>query len=481
MKIPAKGLKRKEILDTLKGYKNRDLDWRSGKVMGYIYYPGDEAADVMAEAYRMYLTENGLDPTAYPSVLRLENEVVGMIADLLRGGPETVGNFTSGGTESIMMAVLSARNRARALRPEIKEPEMVLPHTAHAAFYKAAHYLNVKPVTVPVRDETFVADVEATRAAITDNTILLVGSAPSYAHGVIDPISELGALALERNLLFHVDACVGGIHLSYMRKLGMKVPDFDFTVPGVTSISVDLHKYGYSAKNASLILYRSRDVRRYQIFACSRWPGYTVVNPTASSSKTGGPIAAAWAILHFLGDEGYMKIVREVTDATKLLIDGIAGIEGLKINGAPDMCMFSFISTDERINVYRLADEMKLRGGWYLQPQFARGNSKSNLHISMNYITVPKAKELLKDLKDTVESMRNEKNPPPAADLSSLVKNLNSNMDEKTLMSLLEFAGVTVDSVPGRMEDVNKILEALPYDLSEFILTVYLNNISRAV
>lgn len=479
MKIPEKGMKREEIMQTLASYKSGDLDWKTGKVFGFVYVPSEDTRQVINEAYTMYLIENGLDPTSYPSILRLENELVGMISDLLRGDGNVVGNFTSGGTESIMMTVLTARNRARALQPEIKEPEMILPFTAHAAFYKAAHYLDVKPVTVPVKDDSFVADVDAMRAAINKNTILLVGSAPSYAHGVVDPIEEIGKLAIEKNLLFHVDGCVGGIHLSFMRKLGMKVPNFDFSVPGVTSLSTDLHKYGYAAKNASLILYRSKDIRRYQIFACSRWPGYTVVNPTASSSKTGGPMAAAWAVLHYLGEEGYKKIVKEVMDATKLVVDGINNIEGLKINGSPDMCMFSFHTTTDKLNVYRIADEMKIRGGWYLQPQFARGNSKSNIHISFTYITVPQAEALLKDLKETVESLLNEK-PAPAADLSGLVKNLDSNLNEETLTSLLEMAGITKDAVPERMESINMILEALPYDLSEFILSVFFNNISRA-
>lgn len=479
MKIPEKGMKKEEIMKVLESYKGRDLDWRSGKVLGYIYAPGEKANEVIKEAYTMYLTENGLDPLTYPSILRLENELVGMIADLLRGDGNVVGNFTAGGTESIMMAVLSARNRARALRPEIKEPEMILPFTAHAAFYKAAHYLSVKPVTVPVKDESFLADVGAMRKAINKNTILLVGSAPGYAHGVVDPIEEIGRLALEKNLLFHVDACVGGIHLSYMRKLGMNVPDFDFTVPGVTSISTDLHKYGYAAKNASLILYKNKDIRQYQIFACSRWPGYTVVNPVASSSKTGGPFAAAWAVIHYFGDEGYKKIVKEVMDATDMVVDGIKKIDCLKINGKPDMCMFSFYSTSSKVNVYRLADEMKIRGGWYLQPQFGRGNSKSNLHISFSHLNVPQAEALLKDLRDTVEYLLGEKAGPATADLAGMINNMDMKPDEQSFVSLLEAAGISADSLPERMESINKILEALPYDLSEYILITFLNNLMK--
>ncbi len=482
MRIPDKGMAKEEILKTLESYKQKDLDWRTGKVMGYVYHPGDDAMDIINKAYTMYLTENGLDPTAYPSVLKLETELVGMMADLLRGDDKVVGNFTSGGTESIMMAVLTARNRARALKPQIKEPEMIIPHTAHAAFFKAAHYLDVKAVVVPVMDETFVADVEAMKAAINENTVLIVGSAPSYAHGVIDPIVELGKVALEKNVLLHVDGCVGGIHLSFMRKLGMKLPDFDFTVPGVTSISVDLHKYGYAAKNASLILYKDKSLRKYQIFACSRWPGYTIVNPVASSSKTGGPMAGAWAILHYLGNEGYMKIVKEVMDATKLLVDGINGIEGLKVNGKPDMCMFSFISTTDKLNVYKLADEMKLRGGWYLQPQFARGNSKSNIHISMSYLTVKQAADLLEDLKKTVADLLKEDKPAAKRpDFSAMLAGLDvSKIDESAMEGMLQMAGVTGDSAPERMEEVNMILESLPFDLSEFILTMFINNMHKA-
>lgn len=481
MKIPETGLSKEQILETLQSYKAGDLDWRSGKTFGFIYYSNSEADDVLKQAYSLYLTENGLDPLSFPSLLRMENEVVGMMRDLLRGDEKTQGNFTSGGTESIMMAVLSARNRARAKQPHIKEPEMILPFTAHAAFYKACHYLGVKPVTTPVHDDTFLADVGAMRAAITENTILLAGSAPGYAHGVIDPIEEIGKLALEKDLLFHVDGCVGGIHLSYMRKLGMPLPDFDLSVPGVTSLSVDFHKYGYSAKNASMILYKSKELRRFQIFACARWPGYSVVNPTAGSSKTGGPLAAAWAILRFMGDEGYKKIVSEVQGATELLIDGVSKIDGLAVNGKPDMCMFSFRSEDPRINVYRLADEMKLRGGWYLQPQFTRENSKSNLHVSMTYINVPAAQAMLDDLSAVVETLRNEPPKPAGMDFAALAKNIDLNMDEAMFMNMLQMIGVTPDSPPSRMEDVNTILESLPSELQEFILITYLNNIEKAV
>jgi glutamate/tyrosine decarboxylase-like PLP-dependent enzyme len=476
MKIPAKGMAREDIFKTLESYKGRDLDWKSGKVLGYVYYPGHKAHDVIDKAYTLYLTENALDPTSFPSLLRLENEVVGMVADLLRGDDQVVGNFTSGGTESLILAVKTARDQARAAKPHITEPEMVLPVTAHASLYKAAHYLQIKPVTTAVHADTFQADVTAMREAITDNTILLVGSAPGYAHGVVDPISEIGQLAIEKELLCHVDACVGGIHLSYMRKLGYHVPEFDLTVPGVTSISADLHKYGYAAKGASVVLYKNKELRKYQLFACSRWTGYTVINPAVTSSKSGGPMAAAWAVLNYLGDEGYMEIVREVMQATTIVMDGIDRMDGVRILGKPDMCMFSLASTSEKINVYRLADAMKHKG-WYLQPQFKRANSPANLHISMSRLTVPRAEAFLKDFEETIEELKTEEVDTETKYLKAKIKELAINFDQETFFEIAAMAGITGTELPGKMEKINQIMEVLPYDVSEWVLIEYLNNL----
>ena len=268
MKIPEKGLPQEDIFKILQNYKGRDLDWQSGQVLGFIYDAGKEVHDVTHAAYTMYLTENALDPLSFPSLLRLENEVVRMTANLLGCNKAVVGNFTSGGTESLILAVKTARDYSRAVKPHIKEPEMVLPITAHSSLFKACHYLGIKPVVTRVDDDTFKADVAAMRTAISDNTILLVGSAPGYAHGVVDPITEIASLAVEKELLCHVDACVGGIHLSYMRQLGYEVPDFNLNVPGVTSLSVDLHKYGYAPKGASIVLHKNKELRKYQIWGC---------------------------------------------------------------------------------------------------------------------------------------------------------------------------------------------------------------------
>lgn len=476
MRIPDSGLGKEEILKTLESYKQKDLDWKSGRVFGYIYDPGQEVTELIHKAYTTFLTENALDPTSFPSLLRLENEVVAMVADILDADQNVVGNFTSGGTESLILAVKTARDYARATKPHISEPEMVLPITGHSSLFKAAHYLGIKPVVTSVTDGKFVADVQSMREAVTANTILLVGSAPSYAHGVVDPIPEIGALAQERDLLFHVDACVGGLHLSYMKKLGYPVPEFNLNVPGVTSLSVDLHKYGYAAKGASIVLHRDKELRRHQMFACSRWTGYPVINPAITSAKTGGPMAAAWAVLRFLGHKGYMQIVSDVMGATELLVAGINEIDGIEVLGKPDMCMFTMAATDGRINVYQLADMMKAKG-WYLQPQFARANSPSNLHVSLSQSTMPQATAMLADLKETVAELKTVEVDTETLDLRREIANLSMKFDEDSFFNLAAMAGVTGDQLPDSMERVNQLLEALPNDVSEFMLIEFMNNL----
>ncbi len=478
MQIPETGQVTNEILSTLKSYKENDLDWASGRVFGYIYDPGKEATEVIHQAYTMYLTENGLDPTSFTSLLRLENELVRMMANLLGGDENVVGNFTSGGTESIILAVKAARDMMRATKPEIQSPEMILPITAHSSFFKAAHYLDVKPVVVPVFDDSFRADGAAIKDTINENTILIVGSAPSYAHGVVDPITEIGQIAQEHDLLFHVDACVGGIHLSYMQQMGYEVPDFNFTAPGVTSLSVDLHKYGYAAKGASIVLYKNQEIRRYQMFACSRWTGYSVINPAITSSKPGGPMAAAWAVLHHLGNEGYRAIVEEVMTATRTALAGIEKIDGIRVLGQPDMCMFAFASTSEKLDVFRLADRMKAKG-WFLQPQFGRENSPSNLHVSLNSGSAQQAAGMVAALSETVQAMMQEEPSQHQRELRAELDKLSTSYDEATFFKLIEMAGISVTEIPKDMAEINQLLEVLPYEMSEFLLTEFLNNLMK--
>ncbi len=473
MQIPKQGLAKEQVLATLRNFKAYDLDWKAGKVWAYVYNPGDEAAQLVKEAYNLFLTENGLDPTVFPSLLKLETDIVSMVANLLRGDQGVVGHVTSGGTESIILAVKTARDKARAERPHIHTPEIVLPQTAHASFHKAAHYLGLKPVVTSFDTHTYRADVGAMRLAINENTILLVASAPCYSQGVIDPIAEIGALALEKGLLFHVDACVGGLHLSFMRKLGHPLPDFDFTVPGVTSISADMHKYGYAAKGASTVLYRDKELRRYQIFACTDTTAYTLINPTVLSSKSGGPLAGAWAILNYLGEGGYAQIVRAVQAATERLVAGVNAIEGLRVLGQPDMCMFSFAS--DTINVYQLADEMKKRG-WYLQGQFSTPLSPRNLHVSVNYGTVDKVEALLADLRACVEITK-KGTPLDTAFIRESIGQLMQNPTPEAFGELAAKAGIRGSELPDEMALINEVLDALPDEIANMLLIDYFNEL----
>jgi len=478
-KIPDKGVPRNELFARLETFRGKDVDWRSGRTWAYVYDPGLETEEVVKQAFSSYLSENGLDPTAFPSALALENEIVAMAIAHLNGDANVVGTFTSGGTESIILAVKTARDRARKLQPEIREPEMVLPETAHAAFHKAAHYLDVKPVVVPVDPQSFRADVKNVRDAITPNTILLVGSAISYAHGVVDPIRELGQLALERNLLLHVDGCMGGFLLPYLRRLGQPIPDFDWTVPGVTSISMDFHKYAFAAKGASVVMYRDRELRRYQIYACAGWMGYTVVNPTVQSTKSAGPLAATWAVLNHLGDEGYLRLARAMLDATTRVCDGLARIPALRLLGAPDMNLIAFAS--DEVSVFHVADEMRERG-WFVQPQLAFGASPENLHLSINPASARWVEAFLADLAASVEAAR----ALPSGQLTAGIREAVAGIDPAALSDddfakLLAFAGVQGEGLPTRMAGINEMMNALPPPMRAALLIAYVNHLYEPV
>ena len=473
MRIPDKGLAKDEIFRRLEAFRADDVNWRSGRTWAYVYDPGKEAEEVIKQAYTMYLSENALDPTAFPSMLRLETALVGMAAAHLNGTPGVVGNFTSGGTESIILAVKTARDHARAHRPHITAPEIILPVTAHAAFHKACHYLDVRPVLVPVDPTTFKADVDAVRRAITPNTILLVGSAVSYAHGVVDPIPELGALAEERGLLLHVDACMGGFLLPYFRRLGVDVPPFDFSVRGVTSMSMDFHKYAFAAKGASVVLYRDRALRRYQIYACAQWTGYTIVNPTVQSAKSGGPLAAAWAVLHFFGDEGYLALARQALEATQALVEAIDATPDLRVLGRPQMNLIAF--TSDTVNVFHIIDEMKTRG-WYIQPQLGFHGSKENIHLSVNPASARWVEPFIEDLRACTAIAKTLPSGAIAAGIKEAFADVQpEQVTPEMLEQMLAMTGAGGDALPGRMAEINEVLNALPPALTERLLTEYMN------
>jgi sphinganine-1-phosphate aldolase len=473
MQIPAKGKSPQEIFEFLKIAKTHDAKWEEGQAFAYVYDPGVDVMEIGKRAYMAYLTENALDPTAFPSLLKLETDVVRAVISLLRGDENVAGNMTSGGTESIMLAAYTARNWARAYKPEIKEPEMIVCQTAHHAFHKAADYLGFKVVMTPFDPLTYLPDVQAMRDAITPNTILLVGSAPAYSQGVVDPISQIAALAQGKGILCHVDACVGGIHLSFMRKMGFDVPAFDWSVEGVTSISTDLHKFGYCPKQASVIMYRNRDLRRFQIYTSTRTTCYTLINPTMLSSKTGGPLAAAWAMLNYLGEEGYQRIVGAAQEATARLIAGVNAIPGLKVMGKPDMCLFAF--TSDQVDLFQLADVMAAKG-WTIQPQFAKPGAPRNLHVSVHYGTLRRVDDFLAALRQSVEEVK--KMPP--IDLGALLAELGrliASGDPALFEKAAALVGVQGDALPSSLALVNTLLEAMPDEVQSQFLVEYFNTL----
>ncbi len=396
--LPEHGRPKEEVLAEMRSFRAHDVPWKEGKVFSLVYYAGEDVLQLLQEASLLYFSENALNPTAFPSLRRMETEVVAMTASLLGGDEETVGNMTSGGTESLLLAVKTARDWGREHRPLTGPPEMVLPETAHPAFEKAAHYFDVKSIRVPVGDD-FRADPEAMARAITNNTVLMVGSAPSYPQGVIDPIPELAAIAQEHGILFHVDACVGGYILPFMRDLGHPLPEFDFRVPGVTSISADVHKYGYAAKGASVILYRNAALRRYQFFAEINWSGGIYASPSLAGTRPAGPIAAAWAVMNYLGREGYLRLTSQVMEAVQKLRAGVNAIPGVEILGDPDASILALAS--RQYDIYEIADEMEIRG-WHMDRQ----HRPPSLHLTIMPMHAAIADQFLADLEDAVQAVR---------------------------------------------------------------------------
>ena len=477
--IPQRSSTPEQIADRLDGFRDADLDWRSGKVWAYMFDPGETAERVIKQAYTAYLSENGLDPTAFPSLLRMEKEVVAMAAHHLGGDDQVVGNFTSGGTESIILAVKAARDWARARKPELarsaQRPKIILPVTAHAAFHKAAHYLDLEKVLVDVDPDTFKVDPEAMRAAIDEHAIMMVGSAVSYAHCVVDPIAELAAIAAEHDLWMHVDGCMGGFLLPYFRQLGRPVPAFGFEVPGVSSVSMDLHKYAFAAKGASVVLYRSKDLRRHQIFTCANWTGYTITNATVQSSKSGGPVAAAWAVLNYFGEEGYLDLARQVLEATDKVMAHVDAHPDLRLLGRSDMNHVAFASND--LPIFRLAEALNQRG-WYVQVQLSYGSSPANIHLCINPANLRWLDDLLADLDRCAEAVRDSPPSPLVAALQQTLEQVDlSKLDDQTLRGMMQMAGITPGAIPKVGAEINEVLDLVAPGVRERVLTEFMNEI----
>ena len=356
-----------EILARLEQYRRDDVRWKDGRVFSLAYFGGDEVMEVADAAYRVFASDNALNLAAFPSLARIQSEVVDIVRRWTGGDEHTAGFMTTGGTESLLLTVKAARERGRAER-DIHSPNAVLPASAHAALEKGCHYFGVESRRVPVGDD-WRADVDAMAAAVDDDTVLVVGSAPSYPQGVIDPIPDLAAIASASGANVHVDACMGGVTLPHLAALGEPTPPWDFSVDGVTSISVDLHKYGYTTKGAGVLIHRDKALRAYQTYVTTNWLGGTYGSSGILGTKGGGAMAAAWAVLHLLGHEGYMDLTRRARGAALRLAAAVEAHPDLSLLAQPDTTLVAFAAHDpDRLDVFAVADEL-LTHGWYVDRQ----------------------------------------------------------------------------------------------------------------
>lgn len=392
-RLPRAGVPWADLQRELADAGRHDVDWRRGRVPMFIHYAGEDVLDVAKQAYLMYFSENGLGLRAFGSLARFEADVVSIGLGLLRGDDGARGAMTTGGTESIFLAVKAARDLAVKRRAIPGPPELVMAASAHPAFDKAAHFMGLTSVRVPLRAD-YSADPAAIEAAITPNTVMIVGSVPAFPHGVVDPIGELAAVAQARGLWMHVDACVGGYFAPFAQQLGVELPAWDFAVPGVTSISADLHKYGYTAKGASTLFFRDAESFAGMGWYFDRWPRGKYFTHTLVGTRAGGAIAAAWAVLNYLGEDGYRRITQRVLDTRVALQQGVARL-GLATYGDPRLSILSYGSLAIDVGATSAALEAR---GWHV------GNvtEPPGFHHMLNLTHEPVTGQYLADLADAL-------------------------------------------------------------------------------
>jgi sphinganine-1-phosphate aldolase len=391
--LPKEGTPHAELLELMRERKKADADWRAGKTWSLIYPAGEDVDAVLDEANNLYLFENALNPFRFPSLADMEKDVVAMTARLLNAPADASGTMTSGGTESILQAVRVARDRAKRERG-VKEPTLVIPFSAHPAFAKAAKYFELELVHVPLGDDLR-ADVGKAEALIDDRTALVVGSAPNYPHGVVDNIPALAGLASSRGVPFHTDSCVGGFLLPFMERAGYDVPPFDFRVDGVSTMSADVHKYGFATKGASVVLHRDGDhVLNYQAFLYEDWPGGLYGSLALAGARPASPIAAAWAVMNFLGEDGYVRLCKKTIETARRLRQGFEAA-GFETIGDPVASVMAFGSST--FDVMAVGDLMDDKG-WHLDRQ--HGPDALHMMVSPSHEAV--VDEFLADLNESV-------------------------------------------------------------------------------
>ncbi len=390
------------VIEALTEKRANDARWQDGRTFGMVYDGGPTVHEVAEKAAALYLHENALNTKAFPSLGAIQAEVVGWTADLLHGSDFAAGFLTSGGTESILCGVKAARERARIERG-ITEPEMIVAESAHAAFHKAAHLFGLKLHKTKVRDD-WTADVDAMAELVNDNTVLIVGSAPQYPQGVIDDIPAIAALAASTDANCHVDACMGGFVLPFVEMLGREVAPWDFRVEGVTSISADIHKLGYAPKGVSVILHRSKKLRSYQTFIFDDWLGGFYGSPNLQGTRSGLPMAAAWAVMSHLGIDGYLELTRQNLANADQVRAGIAEIDGIRVLGDGQfhlVAMSNEPDDPDPIDIFALGDALLARG-WHHDRQ----GPPDSLHSTISNSNTGVIDQYLSDLAACVAEVR---------------------------------------------------------------------------
>ncbi|XP_034464268.1 sphingosine-1-phosphate lyase 1 isoform X1 [Hippoglossus hippoglossus] len=360
--LPSKGLSQSQVLDKIREYETlNDVPWEKGCVSGAVYWGDETLTKLLVKVYGDFAWSNPLHPDIFPGVRKMEAEVVRMACVLFQGGPDSCGTVTSGGTESILMACKAYRDMA--YERGVKYPEIIAPVSVHAAFNKAAHYFGMKLVHVPLDNKTMKVDVKAMKRAINKNTAMLVCSAPQFPHGIMDPVEEVAKLAERYNLPLHVDACLGGFLIVFMAKAGYPLAPFDFRLKGVTSISADTHKYGYAPKGSSVILYSDKKYRHYQYFVAPDWQGGIYASPSIAGSRPGGIIAACWATMMHIGENGYIDATKKIISTARKIKTEICKINGVFVFGDPEVSVVAIGS--DVFDIFRLSNALTLKG-WNL-------------------------------------------------------------------------------------------------------------------
>mmetsp|Transcript_59900 Transcript_59900/g.188077 ORF Transcript_59900/g.188077 Transcript_59900/m.188077 type:complete len:551 (+) Transcript_59900:35-1687(+) len=397
-RLPIEGLTQQEITDIIGQRKDLDTKhWIGGKVTGSVYHGGHEHYDFIGKIYAKWGFSNPLHPAIHPALRQMDSEVVQMVINLYNGGSGCGGAFTTGGTESILMAMKAYRDWGRAEKG-ITEPNIVICNTAHAAFDKAGKYFNIFVKHAGTNSEMEV-DLRHMASLIDGNTVAIVGSACQFAHGTIDPIEEMSKLAMRRNIGLHVDCCLGGFLVPFMEKAGFPIPKFDFRVEGVTSISCDPHKYGFAPKGSSIVMFSNNKLRHHMYCYLTEWTGGIYATATMTGSRAGGPVAATWAAMCSFGEKGYVETTKQIVGATRKIAEGIKTIKELELVGRPDVCVVAFRGTQESgINCYSIADCLQQKHGWDLQTC----QNPPCIHLALTLPSSRNADQFVEDLRDTV-------------------------------------------------------------------------------